>query len=448
MRAPSVWTAGPSGILAGVPPPDVTVPDVDLVEPFNRPLVGVDADPDPFAALAQLLENAHSAAPVELPAAVRAAALRMGAQEVEILLIDWEQHRLLPLHLQSAPGLDPLPVVGTAAGRAFVSSAPVVTPATPDGVVVSTPLLDGIERLGVLQLQLPADGPTVQAHCRRFADLVTQFIATKGRCTDEYHRARQTRPMSLAAQLQWQMLPPLTAHAPNATVAGQLEPAYEVGGDAFDYAVNADRLHLGIFDAMGHGVPAAVTTALALGAYRHSRRHRRSLVETAEYIDAELAAEFRDDRYVTAMLGELELTTGGLTLVNAGHLQPLLLREGQVVRLPDVEPTLPLGLGLHPRPPVVLTTTRLHPRDRLLLLTDGILDAHDTAGTPFGQRRLQELIERSALDELPLAELARAISHGVYEYSQGTLRDDASLLLVEFFGPPGQRPPAGQAPHP
>lgn len=402
---------------------------------------------DPFRALAQLIEEAHGAAPVELAEVVRAAAGRMGASDVDLLLVDWEQDRLVPLRVDEAKASHPsVRIEGTLAGRAFTSGVAVVT-AEPDGtVLVSTPLLVGIERLGVLQLRMADDGETVRAHCRRFADLVTQFVATKGRCTDEYHIARQTRPMSLAAQMQWQLLPPMTAHAPTVTIAGQVEPAYEVGGDAFDYAINRDRVLFGIFDAMGHGVPAGIITTLAVAAYRNSRRQSHDLAETLDVIDAVLVAEFPDDRYVTAMLAEFDLATGGLALVNAGHLQPLLLRGRTVTGLPTVEPTLPLGLGLPDRPPVVLSETRLQAGDRLLLVTDGILDARDAHGVPFGDLRLAELIERAALDDLPLVELVRRISRGVFDYQDGTLGDDASLLMVEYVSPLGQRPPAGKAP--
>ena len=57
------------------------------------------------------------------------------------------------------------------------------------------------------------------------------------------------------------------------TVAGLLEPAYEVGGDCFDYALNGDvMLDVAVFDAMGHGLPSSIISGLAVGAYRHARR--------------------------------------------------------------------------------------------------------------------------------------------------------------------------------
>ncbi|WP_433221888.1 PP2C family protein-serine/threonine phosphatase [Dactylosporangium sp. CS-047395] len=79
-------------------------------------------------------------------------------------------------------------------------------------------------------------------------------------------------PMQLAAEIIWTQLPPLTFATDRATVAAILEPAYEVGGDAFDYAANGDALHVALFDAVGHGIEASALTALTLSAYRNARR--------------------------------------------------------------------------------------------------------------------------------------------------------------------------------
>lgn len=66
--------------------------------------------------------------------------------------------------------------------------------------------------------------------------------------------------------MQWHLLPPLVMTTPQVSVAGALEPAYEVGDDAFDYALNDGTLHLAILDAMGHGLRAAVMANVATAA--------------------------------------------------------------------------------------------------------------------------------------------------------------------------------------
>jgi serine phosphatase RsbU (regulator of sigma subunit) len=80
--------------------------------------------------------------------------------------------------------------------------------------------------------------------------------------------------MSLAAEMQWQLLPPLTLVTPRVVIAGLLEPAYEVAGDAFDYALNGDTAHLAVIDPVGHDLAATVLAAVTVGGYRHSPPRR------------------------------------------------------------------------------------------------------------------------------------------------------------------------------
>ena len=74
--------------------------------------------------------------------------------------------------------------------------------------------------------------------------------------------------------------------SPRVAVAGMLEPAYEVGGDCFDYAINGSYLDLAIMDSMGHGVRSAMVAALAAGCYRHDRREGRILEHIHRNLDA------------------------------------------------------------------------------------------------------------------------------------------------------------------
>ena len=412
---------------------------------------GFSAD-DQLQALSGLLGHAHSVAPAQLLTVIREAARSLGAH-ADMLLADFAQTHLTALE-EHPPDVAPhrVAIEGSLAGRVFTHGAPVTTPLADGGILVTAPMLNGIERLGVLELAFPVgSAETALPQARRFTELVTQLVATKGRVTDEFHRLRCRQPMTLAAQMQWQMLPPMTAHAPEVTIAGQVEPAYTVGGDAFDYALNWGHAHLAIFDAMGHGVAASVVTALAVGAYRHSRRRDEGLAGVMRAMDAAVRDQFHDERFVTALLADLDLATGRITMLNAGHLQPVLLRGRQVVAVPEVPPGLPLGLGgLLPPAAERIVEHQLQPGDRLLFVTDGILDAVNAAGEPFGEQRLAELTERAAHDQLPLVELARAITQGVVRYQQGQLRDDASLLMLEYSGTAndGDSLPPSTAPRP
>ncbi len=83
--------------------------------------------------------------------------------------------------------------------------------------------------------------------------------------TDRFFQVRRQQPMTLSAEMQWQLMPPLMMDTPQVAIAGALEPAYHVAGDSFDYALNGDVLHLAMVDAMGHGLSAAVMATLAMG---------------------------------------------------------------------------------------------------------------------------------------------------------------------------------------
>ena len=162
-----------------------------------------------------------------------------------------------------------LEIENSDAGLAFMEMRTVVTTTTA-GSRLFLPLLDGTARVGVLEIETA--GTAVAEQWSAFASIVAELLVTKGAHTDVYFAARRTRPMGLAAEMQWHLLPPLTVSSPRVTIAGVLEPAYEVGGDAFDYAINHGTAHFAIFDAMGHGVDASVMATVAVGACPSRRR--------------------------------------------------------------------------------------------------------------------------------------------------------------------------------
>src|SRR3954465_9724192 len=154
------------------------------------------------------------------------------------------------------------------------------------------------------------------------------LVATKGMYSDVFEVARRHRPATIAAELARTLAPPLVFATEGLTVAGLLEPCYDNGGDALDYALNERTLHVAVFDAMGHGLAAAGVAAFAISAYRHSRRHALSLLETYEAMDAAVGEQFPGDRFVTALIARLDLDTGRFRWISAGHPAPMLLRAG------------------------------------------------------------------------------------------------------------------------
>jgi sigma-B regulation protein RsbU (phosphoserine phosphatase) len=375
-------------------------------------------------AVADLIEAAHLVAASGIPAIVDEATEPIGVT-VRIYLTDHEQRHLRPL----SEG-EPLAIGATLAGRAFMTLRPM--PSSGDRPGMWMPMVNGTERIGVLEVRLPPGTdpvePDVVTGTRLLAGLIGHLITAKRAYGDTLAQARRSQPMTPAAELLWQLLPPLTFATDQIVLGAVLEPCYDVGGDAYDYSVDGYQARFGVFDAVGKGMPAAVAAAVALGAIRATRRAGGDLAGMAEAADQAITAQFPDARFVTAILAELDLAEGGLRYVGAGHPPPVLLRRGKAVRALGEGRRAPLGVPS----PVQVAEESFEPGDRLLVYTDGVTEARDADGAMFGVDHLVDLVERHAADGLPAAETVRRISHAVLEHQGGPPKDDASLLLVEW----------------
>ena len=169
------------------------------------------------------------------------------------------------------------------------------------------------------------------ARLEQFAAVAAELIMTKTMYGDTLVRLRRRSAMGLAAEMQWSLLPPLTFASTEITIAAGLEPAYEVAGDSIDYAVDGDVARMAIFDGMGHGLQSAQMTALAVGAYRNARRSGLPLAATVDFVEDAVATIYSGDAFITAQMAELDVPTGSLTWLNAGHPDPLLIRGGRLV---------------------------------------------------------------------------------------------------------------------
>ncbi|MFI7072630.1 PP2C family protein-serine/threonine phosphatase [Micromonospora sediminicola] len=369
--------------------------------------------------------------------AMQAAAL-LGAAALTVYVVDHQQRELAPLLGGRSSAGGPLPIDGTLAGRAFSTISAVQ--GEQDGQwVLWVPLLDGSERMGVVQVvtdeplteQAVADYATVAA-------LIGELVVTGDLYSDTIERLRRRAPMRLAAEMLRTQLPPLTFATSRTVIAGILEPCYDVGGDAFDYAVNGDTAHLALFDAVGHGsaggMRAVVLASIAIAAYRNARRAGADLTGTYHHLDEAIRAHDRTGM-ITAVLAELDQNTGILQVISAGHPSGIVLRHGRVVTVLPTPTALPVTLGDR-RPPVIIQEA-LEPGDHVLLYTDGITEARDRDGNTFGLDRLTDFTQRALADHLPAAETVRRLVHAILEHQDDRLQDDATVLLLHWIGPPG-----------
>jgi len=238
--------------------------------------------------------------------------------------------------------------------------------------------------------------------------------------------------MDLAAEMQWSLLPPLSYANAGTTLSGLLEPAYEVGGDCFDYATSEDGLDVAIFDAMGHGLTSAILASLLVGSYRHSRRAGQELAEIATSIDAAAQAFPGPVIFATALIARLDVVAGRLSWLSCGHPPPIIVRRGSTLPAVDMRPGVPIGLGTLGSVVGTLTDVALEPGDGILLYTDGVTEARDPDGDPFGEARLRDLLAREHLAGGSPQEVIRRLVRSTLDHSQVRLRDDATMVYIRW----------------
>jgi serine phosphatase RsbU (regulator of sigma subunit) len=384
--------------------------------------------------LRSLLTRAEAAAPVGVVEAMAAAMLEMlDARDVSFLIADFSGRSLSRLSHAAATAergsrseetSERVALQDTIYGQVLAAQRASVVPVG-EGARVLAPVTSRGEAVGVLELVLPfAPAPATVEDVELAAHQLAYMIIANRRYTDLFEWGQRTIPLSLAAEIQRRLLPAsYTCEADQFTLAGWLEPAGRIGGDTFDFSLDRDTLHVSITDAMGHSVTSALLATLAVGALRNARRRGAGLVDQAQSAHRALVEYAKLDGYVTGQLVCVDLDVQTAHVVNAGHPRPFRLRDGRVEEIALVADQ-PFGA-------TAAATWRtqdlpLEPGDRLLFLTDGMLERNaDDLDVPALLRAGAHLHPREAIQHF---------THAVLDAVGGELQDDATSLCIDWHG--------------
>ena len=378
----------------------------------------------------------REAAPHEIFDVIRSLIVRRHrAQAVELMMADYAMTRLQPVGVlpRTRP---PVSVYDSAPGRAFgAQEAHCVYDRPASTVTVYLPVSVRGDRLGILSVTMRVGedeelAPAVLENFQEYADALAHEVVVAERDTDLFLQARRAERLTLAAEMQWQLLPGRSCARPEYSLGAQLEPAYAIFGDSFDWSASADDLYVTVSNGMGEGIDAALLTNLAVNALRNARRAGLSLGDQAYLADQAVYGQHRGAQYLSTLLFRFHLPTGDVEIIDAGSPRVWRVRRG-VVEPIELEAQMPLGMFEDTA--YVPQHFQVEAGDRLLFISDGVYDALSPGGEKYSLRALAASINSTRM--LPAAQVPRAMLQELLGHrGSGPAADDSLVMCLDWHG--------------
>jgi serine phosphatase RsbU (regulator of sigma subunit) len=308
------------------------------------------------------------------------------------------------------------------------------------GSLVAVPLLSHGEPIGILYATKGTEYGFVREDVdviSTFADQATIAIENSRLIKKSIEQERLLREMLLAQEMQKRLLPQTLPTAPSVDIDAMSTPAFEVGGDYYDFVwLDEERIGIIVGDVSGKGVPAAFYMSEVKGIFLALARMYASPREFLVRANEVLATSIDKHSFVSIIYSILNVRTGRVTVARAGHC-PMMLVARDTTRWirPDG-----LGLGLS-RGSLFAEVTEEHeidliPGDLFLLYTDGVTEARATE-EEYGTERLEQITRRSA--HLSAGGIKEAVLRDITSFvgSDGAHHDDLTLVVVKWKGAQG-----------
>ena len=276
--------------------------------------------------------------------------------------------------------------------------------------------------------------PFILVNAVGFTLMITMMTYIEKQRTIALERSRLKAELDVANVIQRSLLPPITdtyPGRPEIGLAASMDPAKEVGGDFYDvFFVDSDRLAFVVADVSGKGIPAALFMATSKTTIQNCVRDFPTLSEAVKTANESLTRNNTADMFVTAWIGVLDLPTGTLNYVCAGHNPPVLISGGKPEYVRHRSGFVLAGMeGVNYRE----QTLALQKGDCLFLYTDGVTEAENSVHALFGEEKLLAGLEGTA-DKSPdeiISDIKKAIDAHVNGFDQF---DDITMLCIRYRG--------------